>query len=316
MITRRLALLSTVATLFVIGNVRADEPVKYRYQMTKDTPVILRTTNEITQKQTIGETKNENVIKSVDVSVRTLEKVDDKGNFQLRSENKRLSLNMKIGPLGEYKFDSQDAEHETGSTLGTALTPVYERLSGAIVKFTHDPRGDVTAVSGMSELLGDILKNNPIGAQFAAGANDEGATMAYGATFVEFPEQAIKPGDTWDVPYELKLPKLGTAKGKSHYTFVGTDKVGDRDTIKLKVTEELSFDIDVKTGPAKVTGTLSISNSEGVAQFDTKRGQLLSKKSSMTLGGNLSVDVNNMTIQIQQEQTHKILIERLEQLPR
>ena len=206
--------------------------------------------------------------------------------------------------------------HDRSSLAGAALTPVYEALSGAVIQVTHTPLGDVTEVKGLKELIGDnLLKDNPFAAQVAAGATDEGAKLTYADRFVDLPEQAVGPGDTWEKPFELKLPGLGTAKGKSVYKLEGPDKVGDRATVKISVRDEMSFDLDVEQMGAKVTGSLSITSSSGTIQFDAEAGALISKKSTQSLSGNLNVAAGGQNIPIQQEQTHTTTIELLDKEP-
>ncbi len=301
--------------LFAHASVQAQDAVTFRYKMNKDDKLIYRNVSDVKQTQKVSGQEVKTTITSKQIDVRTFDSVDEKGNFTIQSENEQLYVKMSIGPLGDYVFDSKSSENEKGSTLGGALTPVYERLLGASVKITHTPRGKVTKVDGLEGLLDDVLKDNPIGQQFASGATEEGATLEFGQTFVEFPEEPVKPGDTWEVPFEIKLPKIGTFKGKKIYTYEGTDKVGSRKTAKLSVTTELSIKIDIDMDGANVTGSLSVSESSGTVHFDPEKGQIVSNKYKMTLAGNLNVSVNGMDIPIEQSQTQTVTTELLEKLP-
>lgn len=301
--------------LFAQASLQAQDAVTFRYKMNKDDKLIYRTVGEVSQTIKIMGMEVKTTITGKDVSIRTLDSVDKKGNFTIQTENKQLYTKMNVGPLGEYVFDSKSSDNEKASMLGAALTRVYERLSGASIKVTHTPKGKITKVDGLKGLLGDVLKDNPLGAQFVAGGTEEGAKLEYGQTFVEFPEKPIKPGDTWEVPFEMKLPKIGTFQGKNVYKYIGNDKVRNRKTAKFSMTSELSIKIDIEMDGAKVTGTLSVSDSSGTVQFDPEKGQIVSNKFKMTLAGNLNVNVNNMDIPIEQEQTHTATIELLDKLP-
>ena len=46
--------------------------------------------------QTVADKKIETQIKQTDVGVRSLEKVDDDGNFRFKAENKRLQMEREI----------------------------------------------------------------------------------------------------------------------------------------------------------------------------------------------------------------------------
>jgi hypothetical protein len=258
----------------------------------------------------------DNVVSGTDVTVFTLDKVGEDGSLHLQAENRRLQQTMTIGPLGEYKFDSKSSDNDRASVMGAALTPIYEALSGAIIQVTVTPLGEVTDVKGLKELIGDnLLKDNPFGAQAAVAATDEGAKISYSDRFLDLPEQPVGPGDTWEKPYEMKLPGLGLAKGKSVYKLEGPDKVGDRATIKISVRDEMSIDLDLDQAGAKVTGSLSVNSSSGTIQFDPEAGAIVSKKTTQTLSGNLNVAAGGQNIPVQQEQTHTTTTELLDKEP-
>jgi hypothetical protein len=222
---------------------------------------------------------------------------------------------MKVGPLGEYVYDSKSEKHDEGGPLSTALNPIYDRLKTAALSFTLTPRGELTALEGMKELLEDVLKDNPIGTQFTGGGSDKVAQMGMAEMFAVFGEKPVKPGDTWEAKYELDLPKLGKAEGKRIYTFEGFDKVQDRKTARIRVSHELSFDVDLETGGAKVKGKMKIDQSSGVIQFDPDKGRIVSMDSTYQISGDLNVDAGGKLIPVKSEQTQSVKVELLDKLP-
>ena len=310
---------AAAAVLICAVQASADDAVQFRYKMSKDDSLVFRATSVLkqTQKLTVNgvDMTVETAMKTIDVSVRTLGGKDDKGSFKLQSENLSMKIKAKIAQLGEYTFDSKFSDNEKSSTLGMSMTPIYESLSGAIANVTISPLGEVIEVKGLEELLKDALKDNPLGQQFAAGATKDGAKMAYGEFYIQFSEKALKPGDTWEIPFEVKLPKIGTIKGKKIFKYEGPDKVGETKTAKFSAQNELQIDINIDMGQAKVTGSLAVSKSSGTIQFDSERGQVLSSKSTMTMTGDLTVDAGGMTIPVSQTQTQTTIIELLDKLP-
>lgn len=313
--TTRLLTASLVAVVCGGATLQADEPVLLRHKFEKEKPAIYRTEMAMEQAQSFAGQKIETTLKQTDVTVRSLEKMEDDGSFRLKSENKRLQMKMKVGPLGEYTFDSASTEREKGSALGAALTPLYERLSGASLTVTVTPQGKVTEVEGFKELVADVLKDNPIAAQFAGGGGNSAGKASYQDAFDQFPEKPVKPGDTWEVPYEIEMPKVGKVEGKRIYKVEAFDKVGERDTIRYSVALDLSFDLNLEVNGARVTGKMTASNASGTGQFDPAKGQLVSKKSKYTISGMLSVEANGQTIPIQSDQTQTITVELLDKLP-
>jgi hypothetical protein len=306
---------AAIASLLSAGLAHADdEPILLRHQYEKDHPLLYRTTSEMEQTQSLMGQKITMTMKQTDVTQRSLEMVNDDGNLRVKSENKQLMVTMKSA-IGEYKFDSKGAERERGSVLGAALTPIYERLSGSALTMVITPRGEVKDVEGLDMLLADVLKDNALGAQFAGGGSKGAARLSQQESSDQLPEQPVKKGDKWEIPYEMELPKLGKVTGKRIYTFEDFDKVGERETVRLGVTLEMAFDVAVEMGGAKVTGKMAVSDSSGTVHFDPKRGQTVSKKAKYTIGGDLSVDVAGNIIPVRQDQTQAVTVELIEKLP-
>lgn len=274
---------------------------------------------DIQQTQEIGggpqPVKIETVIKSEDVSTRRFIEVNDDGDLLVDTENKQLKVFMKITPLGEYRFDSSEATHETGSLLGSALTPLYETMSGAIIRLEMSPRGEIKDVIGLEELVKPVLKNNPLAEQFGAGATKAGAKLSYSDMYVQFPDRAIEVDESWEVPYTLNLPKLGEAKGKKVYKFRGPVVVEGRKLLKIEVTNEMDFELNVDSDGVTVGGTLSAEDSRGVILFDEQLGQVYSVDSSTVIKGDLNVVAAGNNLTIKQDQTQKIQVKLVEDSP-
>jgi hypothetical protein len=266
------------------------------------------------QTQTIMDLKIENSMSTDDVSRHTVEEVGTDGKITLASKNERLKVSANFGAAGKFDFDSKSTERDTGSILGSGLTPLYERLSGAQLQLVVSALGEVAEVQGYKNLVADVIKDNPIAEQFGAGS-DEAAKIAYQELFVIFSDKPVKPGDKWEVPYNVDFPKLGKAKGKMLYTYEGPDKVGDRKTARFSVTNDLSFDLDLDMAGTKVTGTISTNNSSGTVQFDIEAGRVVSSKKEYTMSGQLSVNANGMIIPVQNQQTQTVTLELLDKLP-
>ncbi len=315
MMSIRRPVAAALAVLFVSTAtvVSAEDAVTLRYKYGEDDKLIYRTTTTLKQMQTFNNQKFKTDVVSEDISIRTLEEVDKKGGFAIRTENKLLKTTMDIPMQGKYVFDSKSDERDKGSAIGAAVTPIYDRLNGAILTIKHTPRGKVTAVDGYKELMQGVLKNDPLGAQFAGGEN--GALIKFADAFPVMNAKPVQPGDTWVDEYELEMPKLGKAKGKKTYIYVGKDKLAGRATVKLTVTNELSFDLDLALNGAKTTGNLSISKSSGTIHFDAVKGQLVSMKAEFTMGGNINVAVGGQNIAIQTERVQNVVVELLDKLP-
>lgn len=297
-------------------NLRAEEAIQFRYQYSPSAKLLYRTAVTASQKQNVAGMDVENSQKTTEISEISLVETAQDGNFKLQSENKRMKVEMDIGPLGKYNFDSTSKENEKGSVLGTSLTPMYESMTGAYTFLTLTPRGEVTELKGFEETIKNALKDNPIAAQFAGGGTDEAAKMAYNMIMPIFPEKAISPGDTWEQPYNIALPKLGDMKGKRVLKFEGMESVNGQKVAKISVTTELSANINIDVeNQAKVTGKVSVTKSSGTYLFDPAAGRLLKFEGSMEMDGDMTVEAGGQTIPIKQSQKQTQLYELIDKLP-
>jgi Family of unknown function (DUF6263) len=293
----------------------AQNAVLLRYKFGPKDKLIYRTTTNVKQTRKIGDNKSEVTITSTEVVERRLDKIDSQKNFVLETENKDLQVQMKIGGLGDYKFKARSEDNERASRLGGELTPLYETLTGAIFKVTVSPRGRVVGVKGYKELLAPVLKGKDIAKQFVGNGSDKAIAMQYSEFYPIFTKKAVKPGDTWEVPFEIAIPKFGSAKGKKSYKYVGMVKAKGRSIAKVTYTYDLTFKLDLSTGGAKVTGDLAINKSSGTVLFDVARGQLVSLQAEYNMGGDLNVSAGGNDIAVRTDSVQKYKVEQLDKLP-
>lgn len=299
---------------FLYGAAHADDGIILKHKFAQGDKLVYRSKLEMKQSQTIMGAVTENTMTNDAISSYTVESVDGMGNAKLRVKGERLKATAKFGMLGEYAFDSESSQRDKSSMIGLALTPLMERMSGIIFEATVPPEGGAIEVKGYADQLRDLVDNNPLTAQFAAGGTDDAAKQSLEGVFPKLPKTVAKTGDTWEFPVEFGLGKTGTLKGKTTYVFANLDKVGDRATAKLNMTTDLTVDINLEMDGAKVTGKISTNNSSGFVQFDMEAGHALSGESSVSMGGTLNVNVNGMDFSVQNDQTMKTTIEYLPKL--
>ena len=310
--TRRLAVVLGFVVSLLHAGAYADDGTALKYKLAKGDKLIYRTKMEMKQSQTIMGMALENEMTNDAISSYTVEAVDEKGNARLTVKGERLKATAKFKALGDFAFDSQSSERDKSSTIGAAMTPLMERMSGIVYQATVPPDGGVLAVKGYADQLRDLMESNPLTAQFAGGGTDESAKQALDEVFPKIGKAAAKPGDTWDVPVEIAMGKVGKLTGKSTFRFVGLDKVGDRVTAKLEVTTDLSVELDIDMDGAKVTGKISTNNANGIVQFDIVAGHVISGQATVSMGGTLNVNANGTNIPVQNDQTMKSTVEYLD----
>ena len=297
------------------GTVLADDAISLRYKPTRGERLVYRCQTDVGQVQTIKDTKIDQELSQQQLCTRTVDEIDAEGNARVSLKTERFKLSAKFGPAGDYEFNSQSDQRDRKSKIGAAITPIFERLVGSKIRAVVTPHGEVREVTGYEELLHDLLVNNPIGLQFTGGGSNEAARMGLQDQFIVLSRNALKPGESWEVPWDTELPRLGKTRGKRIYKYVGPDKVGSLATAKIDATFELSYDVDIDMPEAKITGSVAVIKSSSVVQFDVAAGRLISSQASFSLRGELSVEANGEKTPIQIEQTQKITFELLDNLP-
>jgi len=314
---RTIPVLAALA-LLIPASLHADEPIKLRYQGGKDKPLIYRTVVTTKQTELVLAMKVVTTFKQTAIAVQTFEAVDSKGNLRYRTENKRMKFQMDIDVAGNkqgYVYDSTLDEQVSGTALSEPLNPVFDRLDGARLQITLSPRGKVVAVKGLTELLADVIKDNPLGEGLTAGGTDEGARVQESEFYIELPEKPIKVGDTWTVPIDRTIPNRARIIGKQVHKLAGFETVGGRRVARITYSSKGTIKVDIKSKVQKVSGELEFSAAEATVLFDPASGQIVSMKSRSSSSGTLNVEANGMQLTVESDSTSTVTFERLEKLP-
>jgi Family of unknown function (DUF6263) len=307
----KLATVAIVAFCSLINPVRADEPILLRYKLGKDDRLTYKTTHESKQVQTIATQKTETTTTQEALMSRVVDQIDANGMATLKTKAERRKVKVN-----EFEFDSKSTERDTTSAVGAAITPILERLTGSEYQVIVTPRGEVTDVKGYVEMIADLIKDNPLGAQLSgAGGGAGGARLAEQDSFLIFSEQPVKPGDQWENPFDVELPGLGRVKGKLVCVYEGNDEVAKRKTARIGITADISVELNLEAGGAKITGTIATSSSSGTVQFDPQAGRIVSSKRTTAMAGQLTVDAGGMIIPVDTQQEETSTAELLEKLP-
>ncbi|HEY3967752.1 MAG TPA: hypothetical protein VGM05_24535 [Planctomycetaceae bacterium] len=310
---RRLGgLVAAVGFSVFLAQARADEPVLLQYKFAKGDQLIYKSVQESKQTQTILSNKIETATLHQSIMLRRVDEVDPQGTATLKTKAERRKV--KIG--NDFAFDSKSTERDTTSEIGAAATPLLERLTGSEYDVIVNTRGAVVDIKGYVELVGDLVKDNPVAQQIIGGGGGKaGAQIAEQHDFVVLSEKPVSPGDQWEVPFDVDLPSIGKVKGKVVYVYEGDDKVGDRKTVRIGVTTEFSIDLKIEAGGAKVSGTLSTSSATGTVQFDPQAGRVLTSKRSTSISGQIMVEAGGMTFPVESQSDESQSIELLEKVP-
>ncbi|MFN0054703.1 MAG: DUF6263 family protein [Planctomycetales bacterium] len=318
MLLRRVVIALALFVTALLASGQGAEPTLLKYKYAKGDKRYYKNVQTMKQSQTLNVNgmaiKQENSMNNEAILAHEVAEIGADGIALFKTKATRRKMTADFGLAGKFEFDSQSSERDTSSQLGQSMTPLLERLTGSEYQIAVNPQGKVTEVKGYAELVADLLKDNPFGAQFGGGDNKTAVTNEQEA-FVILSDKPVKPGDKWEVPVDVELATLGRVKGKLTFNFEGFDKVRDVPTVRIGVTNDMSIELNLDQGGTKVSGTITTNNSSGTVQFDPAAGRVLLSKSTLTMGGQLTVEAGGMTIPVdnQQEQTNSY--ELLDKLP-
>ena len=315
MMFRRLGLAVIVALGTFAASAGATEPILLRYKFAKGDQLVYRTTHEEKQLQTIGDQKLDSTVSQEVVTSQVVDKIDGDGNAVIKTMTVQRKRKTD-GQGGKFEFDSKSTERDTGSEIGSRVTPLLERLTGSEYQFKMTPRGQVTEVMGFAELIADLVKDN-LGAALQAGilADDDGQKQSEQEHLVVFSDKPVSPGEDWEQPIDADLKGIGKLKGKVTYTYEGDDKVGQRQTVRIGVKTDLSIDLNLDALGIKLTGTMTTTNSSGTVQFDPAAGRIVSSKNVTGMTGQLNLEVGGMMLPLANTEEHTDTLQMLDKVP-
>lgn len=285
---------------------QAADPVQLRYKFTPGEKVTYRTVTKTKQEVSVAGQEIANTIEITATATQDVERKTEDEQFRVKSTTKRIQVSSDFGQAGgKYKFDSEDLEHEGGSVLSEALNPVFESLAGLEVTYTVSDIGEVRDISGYEEAMKAMLQGNPAGIGIGGGASNDAFKSNISDGMPQLPKEAVKTGDSWEVPYELTMKGLGVFSGKRTYTL---EKVEDKDghqVATISMDLEMEGSIDLKNGPVKITGTFEVADSDAKYNLDLETGRITSSEMKFSIDGDLKTEINNQTIpsDIHQEQS-------------
>jgi hypothetical protein len=210
------------------------------------------------------------------------------------------AIRFKMNAMGmDMGYDSKNVgDTLKESTMNGMFRKIFSSMIGKTFKMTMTPKGDVTKIEGLAELVQsmsesiDVPENmkEQMRKQMASSFNDEQVKQSFTQGFGVYPEKPVKVGDSWnrnlsrdmnnmkmnvDVKYTVKeindksvmLDLTGTIKSAS-----GADSVS---AVKVDMT-----------GDQK--GTMEILRSSGL----TKQGNIDMNMKMTAMGNPINVKAN------------------------
>jgi hypothetical protein len=226
----------------------------------------------------------------------------DKAGDNFVVEQRIVGVDMKIDIGGNtISYDSRQKNPKN------PMTDFFEALMkpDAVLTFKIKPDLTVDSIDGRDKFVNNLININPqMQGLLKAILSDEALKKMAEPTWWAFPPGGKLPAKdgTWTRDSVLNLGPIGTYTTK--FTFTNKSATGGKDTIGVKTKLEYAAPQE-KTGlPFTIQkADLKSDNGEGEAVFDRTKGRFDSSKIKMTLTGKITIEVGNMTTDVDLNQT-------------
>ncbi len=245
---------------------------------------------------------------------------DKDGNWTLKQkiEGVKMSINIGGNPI---EYDS------TKDTAGSnPLSDFFKNLVGSEFTLTVDKDTlKVKDISGRSEFIKKLAAANP---QMEPLLNqilsDQALKEMADPTFAAVPNKEVKKGDaaaTWTRDSKLNMGPIGRYENSYKYTYdgkdekqKGLDRIKVDTTLKYIPTEEAQGTANPL--PFKIkSANLTSSDAGGTILFNEDKGRIESSDLSLTLKGQLSIEIGGTTTTVDLNQKQNTTVKTTDTLP-
>jgi hypothetical protein len=243
--------------------------------------------------------------------------IDEKKN-EVELEQKIIGLKMSIDIGGsKINYDST-AKDAAGATTTNPLNKFFEALNSAKFKITLNTKDmKVTNIVGHEDFVKTLGDANPQMKPLLEKILSKKALQDMAEPmFAAVPGKKVKKGETWERESSLDMGPIGSYKTKYTYTYEGPDK---EKLEQIKVTTDLKYE-----APKDATGGLPFriksadlkgQDGTGTILFDPVAGVVKSSKMSLTLTGNLTIEIGQQSTQVELNQKQTTEIKTTEKNP-
>ena len=228
---------SVCIAIAVVGLVNGQEArqVRWQFAVGDEYQVVLEqqtaiTTNIDTRRKEIG-----NVMQlTMDWKIEAVDENQITINQSIRRIHLKTDTPTKNG-IRTTEIDT-DAE-EVKSELAQELLKQVRPLVNSDFKVTMSPHGEIMDVTVPQESM-DALRNAPASMQLREVLSVAGLKELIGQAAIVFPDEAIKPGDTWKSMAQIKNA-FGTVERHNTYTFGGAQERDGISGMEFSVKSEI-----------------------------------------------------------------------------
>ncbi|MBS1623838.1 MAG: hypothetical protein JST83_07455 [Bacteroidetes bacterium] len=210
--------------------------------------------------------------------------VKSNGDYVIESTYEHIA--MKVNAMGSTLTYDSDLKKQKDS-IAEMLGQTFSKVIGKKFLITVSPRGKVSNVTGLKEILADMMASStPNAVQLAQTFFDEDKIISnYSSAYGYFPDHVVKVGETWTnhnqiqsvVPIDMTSAyTLKEVKGNTAVISMAADLAMKNDSMEvqgmtasmdLKGTFTGDYKMDMKSGlptagtmEMPITGTMQVMN--------------------------------------------------------
>jgi len=219
-------------------------------------------------------------------------------------EGVKLRIDIAGNPIS---FDS------TAPTTATnPLADFFKALVGTEFKLTLDKDMKVVKVEGRDAFVQKLTQaNQQMEGLLKKILNEDALKQMADPTFGLVPGHAVGKGETWTRESTINLGPIGSYKGSYKYTLEGFDDK-NKDLAKIKIETALTYSPPTDPGeglPFKIKeAKLQSKDPKGSATFDVKKGRLEKSEQSLSLTGELQIEIGGMATKVELNQKQETTV--------
>ncbi len=290
---RRRVFFGVALLLLLVAVSQAQADVKLRWKFKPGEKLGYEMGTDMTQAMVVGEmTINVKMAQKIDMSWEVTQVTDD-GTATVTQTIDRVRMDMSPGPGQQVKYDSQNPDENKGAEM---LLPIFDAMVGKPITMQVTPRGEIKDLKISQEMLDGIKKSflSQLGGMFS----EEGMKQMISRGMLQFPEEAVTKGTSWESVMEMPNAILGKQVTEMRYEYAGPEMRDGRELDKLDADMTMKFE-----QPADAQAKITIKNqsSEGTLYFDNTAGRLAgssvtSKMSLEIVAGGMSIEQDITTL--------------------
>jgi Family of unknown function (DUF6263) len=203
--------------------------------------------------------------------------VDEAGpeSATLRMTFEAVRMEMTT-PMTKVVFDS--AADKPSDPLGMAMAAMI----GESITLVAAPTGHVTRVEGMSRILEKMTKTlpqSPGNAQvfglLKTSMSDDMMSNMFSQGFAQFPDRAVKAGDSWSHEFNVSVPMVGTLSTTNTSTLKAIELSAGTSLARIATLVVMKQDANAAAaGFPGMTARLANGTAEGEVLFDITKGRV------------------------------------------